>query len=53
MTDTGNDGERVLRALSDVGIDLEDVFAVLEREGVDKFVASWEELLGSMESRLT
>lgn len=53
LTDTGNDGERVLRALSDVGIDLEDVFAVLEREGVDKFVASWEELLGSMESRLT
>lgn len=53
LTDTGNDGERVLRSLSDVGIDLEDVFAVLEREGVDKFVASWEELLGSMESRLT
>ncbi len=31
-------------ALEAVGIDLPDVFAVLESEGVDKFVKSWEEL---------
>lgn len=52
LTGTGEEAEQVLRSLSDVGIDLEDVFAVLEREGVEKFVASWEELLESMQARL-
>ncbi|MGP6173129.1 transaldolase [Corynebacterium sp. A21] len=46
------EAEQVLRSLSEVGIDLEDVFAVLEREGVEKFVASWVELLDSMQARL-
>ncbi len=31
-------------ALEAVGVDLKDVFEVLESEGVDKFVKSWEEL---------
>ena len=31
-------------ALEAVGIDLKDVFEVLETEGVDKFMKSWEEL---------
>jgi len=30
--------------LADVGVDADDVFTVLEREGVEKFIASWEEL---------
>ena len=34
------------------GIDLDDVVAVLEDEGVDKFVASWEELLASVTAAL-
>jgi transaldolase len=39
-------------ALEAVGIDLPDVFEVLEREGVDKFVKSWEELLESTRKAL-
>ena len=31
-------------ALEAVGVDLKDVFEVLEKEGVDKFLKSWEEL---------
>lgn len=53
LTGTGDESEQVLRDLSEVGVDLEDVFIALEREGVDKFVASWEELLESMRSRLS
>ncbi|QGU07472.1 Transaldolase [Corynebacterium occultum] len=47
------EADQVLRSLSEVGIDLEDVFAVLEREGVEKFVAAWVELLESMQARLS
>ncbi len=39
-------------ALEAVGIDLPDVFAVLESEGVDKFVKSWEELQESTRKAL-
>lgn len=35
-------------ALEAVGIDLADVFQVLETEGVDKFIKSWAELLDSV-----
>ncbi|WP_165242247.1 transaldolase [Corynebacterium lizhenjunii] len=38
--------------LEAVGIDSADVFAVLEREGVEKFVDAWNELLESMSARL-
>jgi transaldolase len=34
-----------LAGLADVGIDYDEVVAVLEREGVEKFEASWVELL--------
>ncbi|MGS2805062.1 transaldolase [Nocardia sp. MW-W600-9] len=36
---------QVFADLSAVGIDLDDVFDLLEREGVDKFEAAWNELL--------
>ncbi|MGH3826438.1 MAG: transaldolase [Pseudonocardiaceae bacterium] len=36
--------QRTVDALVEVGIDLDDVFGVLEREGVQKFDASWAEL---------
>lgn len=39
-------------ALTGVGIDFDDVFAVLEHEGVDKFVVSWHELLGTVSTQL-
>ena len=35
-----------------VGIDLTDVFLVLEKEGVDKFVESWTELLEETQKQL-
>ena len=38
--------------LKAVGVDLDDVFTVLETEGVDKFIASWNELLDSVATEL-
>jgi len=38
--------------LTALGIDFDDVFEVLEREGVEKFVDSWTELLDSLNARL-
>ncbi len=42
----------VFSALEALGIDLTDVFAVLETEGVDKFEKAWEELLDSVGQEL-
>jgi transaldolase len=39
-------------ALEAVGVDLKDVFDVLETEGVDKFVKSWEELQATVAKAL-
>ena len=39
-------------ALSNAGVELTDVFAVLEREGVDKFVDSWKSLLEALTAKL-
>ena len=52
LTGAGEQAQQVLKDLDTVGVDLADVFAVLEREGVEKFVASWTELLDSMNNRL-
>jgi transaldolase len=38
--------------LADAGIDLDDVYETLEREGVDKFEASWNELLAGVQASL-
>jgi transaldolase len=42
---------RVLDALAEVGIDMEDVARVLEEEGVAAFAKSYDELLGSLEAK--
>lgn len=42
----------VFEELSAVGIDLDDVFNVLEVEGVDKFEKSWGELLEAVQGQL-
>jgi transaldolase len=47
-----DDAASVMQAISDAGIDLDDVFRVLEDEGVQKFVASWDELTESVRSEL-
>jgi transaldolase len=46
------DASAVFAALADVGVDLDDVVEVLEVEGVEKFEASWNELLESTRSEL-
>lgn len=46
------DAARVMADLRGVGIDYDDVIEVLEREGVDKFVTSWHELLDTVRDQL-
>ncbi|MFK3982300.1 transaldolase [Micromonospora sp. NPDC050397] len=44
---------KVLGDLIAVGVDFDDVINTLEREGVEKFEASWEELLDGVRKSLT
>lgn len=52
ITGTGAAAQQVFDQLSAVGIDLADVFEVLESEGVEKFEVSWTELLEATQARL-
>ena len=52
LTGTEAASREVFAKLREVGIDVDDVVATLEREGVDKFVDAWQELLDSMTARL-
>lgn len=52
LTGTTESSAAVFEALEAAGIDLNDVFAVLEREGVEKFVSSWANLLDVIGNRL-
>ncbi|AGS34885.1 transaldolase [Corynebacterium maris DSM 45190] len=52
LNGTQAEAKEVFDQLKAVGVDMDDVVTVLEREGVDKFVASWSELLESMAERL-
>jgi transaldolase len=42
---------RTFDRFADVGIDYDDLTATLEREGVDKFAASFQELLDGVRDR--
>jgi len=44
--------QRVLDDLAAIGIDYDDVTALLEKEGVEKFVVSWNELLDTVSAAL-
>jgi transaldolase len=46
------DAKQVFEALSAAGVDIPDVFEVLEREGVEKFIASWNELGDTVRQQL-
>ncbi|GAA1842871.1 transaldolase [Agromyces salentinus] len=46
------DAAAVLEALAAVGVDYDDVTALLEREGVEKFIVSWNELLDTVRAAL-
>jgi len=47
-----DDAEATMRALADAGIDYDDVIEVLIREGVEKFITAWDELLDSVSTAL-
>lgn len=52
VTGRGAEAQEVFDKLQAVGIDLIDVFVVLENEGVEKFVTSWTELLKETKTQL-
>uniref|UniRef100_UPI0025706796 transaldolase family protein n=1 Tax=Mycobacterium sp. UM_Kg1 TaxID=1545691 RepID=UPI0025706796 len=52
ISGTAPASQQVFEQLSAVGIDLPDVFEVLESEGVEKFEASWAELLDATAGQL-
>ncbi|TRW83204.1 transaldolase [Mycolicibacterium sp. 018/SC-01/001] len=52
VTGKGAESQEIFDQLSGVGIDLTDVFVVLEDEGVEKFEKSWQELLEATQGQL-
>jgi transaldolase len=52
ISGTAGAAQMVFDRLSAIGIDLTDVFLVLESEGVDKFEKSWVELLKATQDQL-
>jgi transaldolase len=49
---TYDEAAQVMKDVADAGVDLDDVFQVLEDEGIQKFAASWDELTDSVRSEL-
>ncbi|ANI39787.1 transaldolase [Mycolicibacterium vaccae] len=52
VTGRAAESQEVFDQLSAVGIDVTDVFLVLEEEGVEKFEKSWQELLEATQGQL-
>jgi len=52
VTGKGDEAQAVFDQLSGVGIDLPDVFRVLEEEGVDKFKKSWDDLIETVKKQM-
>ena len=52
ITNRYEESTMILLAVAAVGVDYDDVTELLEREGVDKFVVSWAELLESVTAAL-
>jgi transaldolase len=48
-----DEARAVWRALADVGVDMDDVAAQLEREGVDSFSTAFDELIAALEAKAT
>jgi transaldolase len=53
VTGRAAEAQQVFDQLAAVGIDVDDVYEVLEREGVEKFEKSWTELLASVQDQLS
>ncbi|KAA2261779.1 transaldolase [Solihabitans fulvus] len=47
-----SEAKQVFDSLTEAGIDIDDVYAVLESEGVEKFEKSWTELLDTVTAQL-
>jgi len=47
-----DEAAQVMKAVAGAGVDLDDVFTVLEDEGIGKFTDSWDELTRSVRSEL-
>jgi transaldolase len=41
-----------MAALAEAGVDYDDVIAVLSKEGVEKFVTAWDEMLETLQDNL-
>ncbi len=52
VVDRADAARETFERLEAAGVDLADVFLTLENEGVDKFVASWRELLETVAGQL-
>jgi transaldolase len=52
VSGTAGQAQRVFDELAEVGIDVDDVFVVLEREGAEKFEASWSQLAETVTGQL-
>jgi transaldolase len=52
VTGSYAEAQKVLDDLAAVGVDYDDVTATLEREGVEKFIVSWNELLDTVTAAL-
>ena len=52
VRDTAEESRRTMDALRDQGVDLTEVFELLERQGVEKFVAAWDDLLATVRQRI-
>ncbi len=52
VTTKYDDAQDVMDRLAAVGIDYDDVIETLEREGVEKFVKSWDELVETVRTNL-
>ena len=47
-----DDSHAALDALRTAGIDLDEVFTILEQQGVEKFVTAWDDLLATVRTRI-
>jgi transaldolase len=52
VTGKGQEAQELFDRLSELGVDLTDVFLVLETEGVDKFKGSWTELVDTVKGQM-
>ncbi len=52
VTTNYDDAQATMESLAEAGIDYDDVIAVLIKEGVEKFVDAWDELLATVSGQL-